>query len=287
VPLRPYLELIRPANVVTALADVLAGFAVAGLAAPTALPWLLVSTACLYAGGIVLNDVFDRHLDRQERPERPIPSGRITAARAATCGGALLALGVLTAASATAESLRVALVIVAAILVYDAWSKRRWIGPVNMGICRGLNLLLGMSAAPGTIAAFWPLSLLSVAYIAGVTLVSRGEVSGGRRPPTMIALALVSAALGGLLLVGATARASAWSAFALIALLAWRVLPPFSRAARDPSPEAARAAVRTGVLSLVLVDAAVAAAFAGMIYSLAVLATAALAGRMARQFAVT
>ena len=71
--IRPYLELMRPANVATALADVLAGYAVAGLGNPRALPWLLLSTACLYAGGVVLNDFFDRDVDRLERPERPIP----------------------------------------------------------------------------------------------------------------------------------------------------------------------------------------------------------------------
>ena len=83
---RPYLELLRPANVVTALADVLAGFAIAGLGNRAALPWLLLATAALYAGGIVLNDVFDRDIDSSERPERPIPSGRVSVAAAAALG---------------------------------------------------------------------------------------------------------------------------------------------------------------------------------------------------------
>ena len=78
---RAWLQLLRPANVATALADVLAGAAVAGAAWPPApvVYWLLVATACLYAGGIVFNDYFDRTLDAIERPERPIPSGRIRA----------------------------------------------------------------------------------------------------------------------------------------------------------------------------------------------------------------
>jgi 4-hydroxybenzoate polyprenyltransferase len=76
-------------------------------------------------------------------------------------------------------------------------------------------------------------------------------------------------------------------ALLLVGLLSWRVLPPFWRAIAMPDAAAIRLAVRTGVLSLVLLDAVIAAAYAGMIYSLAVLATAVLAGWLARRFAVT
>jgi 4-hydroxybenzoate polyprenyltransferase len=79
--LRACLQLLRPANVTTALADVLAGFAIAGLGNRAALPWLLLATAALYAGGIVLNDVFDREIDKLERPDRPIPSAGSASSR--------------------------------------------------------------------------------------------------------------------------------------------------------------------------------------------------------------
>ena len=74
--LRGYLELVRPPNVATAVADVLAGYAIAGLGHPSRLAWLLLATAALYAGGIVFNDYFDRALDAAERartadPQRP------------------------------------------------------------------------------------------------------------------------------------------------------------------------------------------------------------------------
>src|ERR1041385_8386665 len=85
----PYLQLMRPPNLVTANADVLAGFAVAGLPRFDLLPWLLVATTCLYAGGVVLNDVFDARLDACERPERPIPSGRVAVRSAAVFGTVL------------------------------------------------------------------------------------------------------------------------------------------------------------------------------------------------------
>ena len=287
--LRGYLELLRPPNVMTAVADVLAGYAVAGLSSPAALPWLLGATACLYAGGVVLNDFFDRHLDAAERPERPLPSGRVPAPAAAGLGGGLLLAGVTLAFRATPAAGMVATATAAAILLYDTWAKRQGpLGPAVMGACRGLNLLLGMAAAPAVLAGSWPLTLIPFTYIAAVTVVSRGEVHGGKRRPA--GLALVS--LGGVImaLAGVSAAAAAGrrlGAGAVALLLAWRVLPPFWRAYQDPAPGRIREAVRTGVLSLVLVDATLGAAYAGPLFGAVVLATAVVAAGLARLFAVT
>ncbi len=286
--MRGYLELVRPPNVVTAVADVLAGFAVAGSVVPGALPWLAGATTCLYAGGVTLNDYFDRHLDAVERPERPIPSGRVPAAAAATLGGGLLAAGIGLAALATPAAALVAAGTAGLILLYDALAKRHGVlGPLTMGGCRGLNLLLGVSADPAVLARYWPLGLIPLVYIAAVTLVSRGEVHGGKRHAA--GLALIS--LGGVILAlaGLAVRSAAGrnAALAAVGLLAWRVLPPFWRVWGAPHPAAIRYAVRTGVLSLVLVDATLAAAFAGPLYGAAVVATGVLAAGLARLFSVT
>jgi 4-hydroxybenzoate polyprenyltransferase len=287
--LRAYLQLLRPANVVTALADVLAGFAVGGLQNRPALPWLLVATACLYAGGVVLNDFFDRHTDRVERPERPIPSGRVPAAAAAVLGAALLLAGWIAASHhATREAGQIALAIVIAVVLYDAWGKRSTlVGPVNMGLCRALNLLLGVAAVPAALAGAWPLAMIPLLYIAAVTALSRGEVHGGSSRIATIALISLSAALLALLYVALTTGEWFWPAVVLVAALAWRVLPAFWAARRQPQPGTIRAAVKRGVLSLVLVDATIGAAYAGPTYAAAILATALVAGWLARWFAVT
>lgn len=70
------LRLTRPANVITAVSDILAGIAISGYFLHTngdAHPWkpvllLIISTMGLYAGGVVFNDVFDATLDAAERP---------------------------------------------------------------------------------------------------------------------------------------------------------------------------------------------------------------------------
>jgi 4-hydroxybenzoate polyprenyltransferase len=286
--LGPYLELVRPANVATAVGDVLAGFAVAGLGNPSALPWLLVSTACLYAGGIVLNDVFDQHIDARERPERPIPSGRVSVGHAAILGALLLAAGVVTAAIGTSGAGYVGVAIAAAVLLYDSWSKASPVlGPANMGLCRGLNLGLGMASVPGTLAVHWPLCAIPVTYIAGVTLLSRGEVSGGRHSSATFSLLLVALSIAGLLLTTISAGPHVWAALFFTVFFSWRVIPAFVAARRTPTPTAIREAVKRGVLSLVLLDAALATAFAGPGYGLILLATALGAIWLGRVFSVT
>lgn len=281
-----WLELVRPANVTTALADVLAGFAVAGLAPLGSLPWLLGATAALYAGGIVLNDYFDRHLDAVERPERPIPSGRIAPGAAAAAGTGLLAGGVLAALMAGPTAGLVAAGIAGLVVGYDAWGKRQQLpGPLMMGGCRALNLLLGVSAAPTALAGSWPLAALPLTYITGVTVVSRGEVLGGSRPAAGLGLAAVLSVVVALVVL--SAGTASVPGLLLAGALAWRVVPAFGRAYNDAHPAAIRRAVRTGVLSLVLLDAVIGAVFAGALYSLVILATALLAGWLARRFAVT
>jgi 4-hydroxybenzoate polyprenyltransferase len=285
---RGYLELVRPANVATALADVLAGYAVAGLGNREALTWLLLSTACLYAGGVVLNDVFDRDLDRIERPERPIPSGRVPTATAVTIGFTLLAAGIAAALLAAPTAGLIAGATAGLILVYDAWGKRQGLfGPVNMGMCRGLNLLLGVAINPEALADAWPLALLPLLYITAVTAVSRGEVHGSRQRVVAFALISLSLVLVALLALASRHDGGSWAGGIFALLLGWRVLPAFWSAYRKPEPQPIRHAIRTGVLSLVLLDAVIGATYGGAFYSIGILATGLVAASLARLFAVT
>ena len=284
--LSPFLHLIRPANVVTAIADVLAGYAVAGFGNRGDLRWLLLATACLYAGGVVLNDVFDRDIDRRERPERPIPSGKVTVGAAATLGGTLLLAGIGAAALANRTAAVVAALTAAAILLYDGWTKQfSLVGPVNMGLCRALNLLLGIAVVPHALEQAWMLGALPLIYITAVTALSRGEVHGGRSGVAAFALVSLTVVLSALFGLAGVARS--WAGLALTAVLGWQVFPPFVAAYHSPDAGRIRHAIRTGVLSLVLLDAAIGATYRGPLYGLLILATGVVARALARVFAVT
>ena len=86
--LRAWLELLRLPNVFTAVADVMMGFLVthATLRPASEFALLVAASCCLYLAGMVLNVVFDVEQDTTERPERPIPSGRITRSAASRLG---------------------------------------------------------------------------------------------------------------------------------------------------------------------------------------------------------
>ncbi len=297
--LRACLELIRPPNTLTAFADVLAGAAVAGgfavsfaegtAVATGTLGWLLAASACLYAGGITFNDVCDAGLDARERPERPIPSGRISRRGAALWGGGLLTGGIALAATAGGASAWIAAGIAGGALLYNARAKHHALaGPVVMGACRGGNLLLGISSSPALLAPWWPLALLPVPYIAAVTTLSRGEVHGGGHRSGTVSLALLLAVMAvPPILAAASEHYRILDALPFLLLLAALVVPPVLGALRDPAPSNIGKAVKAGVLSLIVLNAALAAGFAGWQTGLVVLTLLPVSRLLARRFAVT
>jgi len=106
----------------------------------------LLSGACLYLGGCFLNDWSDSHWDKQNRPERAIPSGRIHPQSVLKIAAALLAAGLALAFYAKVWALLPAATIVAAILIYTRFHKKSPLAIIPMGLCRGLLYVMGFVA---------------------------------------------------------------------------------------------------------------------------------------------
>lgn len=284
--IKPYLQLVRLPNLFTAAADSLAGWILAtgSLQEPRRWVPLVLASVAIYAGGIVLNDVFDHDIDLRERPGRPLPSGRVSRRFAAWFGGIALAMGpCLAALSGSWASLVVAAILAACVLGYDAGLKRTILGPEVMGACRGLNLLLGLSQEGDFGGPYaWMIALGLAVFVAGVTWISRSEVESGKTRGIAAGLVLEKSAVVGLVVasvgmsltsgVGAS-RVSAttfglviWCAVAAVIYLAGR------RALRTPIPEVIQKAVKTGVLALVWLDVAAVATVRGPAAALAVAA---------------
>ncbi|MBN3940460.1 UbiA-like protein EboC [Nostoc sp. NMS9] len=293
---------MRPANIVTAWADILVGFAASGsgiiftqlingeanFAILIPLAWLLLATTGLYGGGIVFNDVFDAELDAKERPNRAIPSGRVSRQNAALLGSILFAIGIIAAFQVSWLSAAIAIFITISCLLYNSLAKHHpFFGPLNMGLCRGSNLLLGVSAVPEIIGERWYLALIPVLYIAAITAISQGEVHGGKKITGVLALLLIATVLTAVLALGLLEEYRAIAALPFAILLAIRVLPNFIKAAQEPIAENIRNAVKIGVLSLIVLDATVASGFAGLYYGLLVLILLPISMKLAQLFAVT
>ena len=133
--------------VFTALADICAGYScqTRGFQHVGEFAALLTASAALYLAGMVFNDVFDRRRDAIGRPGRPIPSGRIRVSSAAIVGAVLVAIGLGSAMSVSTQALWIALGLTACIIAYDGVLKVTPLGPLAMGGCRFLNVMLGAS----------------------------------------------------------------------------------------------------------------------------------------------
>ncbi|MDJ1499331.1 UbiA family prenyltransferase [Xanthocytophaga agilis] len=357
-----YLQLMRPANIVTAMADILAGVAVAwfslfsseygnigefiGVKIKTEGPasgvfqsiaekywkeffvlemnylsilFLLLSTIGLYGGGVVFNDVFDAKLDAVERPERSIPSGRASLRGATILGSVLLIFGIGFAFLVSPLSGVVAILTAFCALLYNKIGKHQSWGPLNMGLCRGLNLFLGTTIFYPFLLSFfqfenylkeeniliesssiisglqintpsvdkWYICLIPIIYISAITSVSRGEVHGGSKRSFYIPFFLYGIVILSICVLAFISGTPLWQSLPFLVFFIYLIFPPLIRAYNDPQPRNIGLAVKAGVISLIVMDASIAAVFAGGIYGLIVLVLLPLSRFLAKYFAVT
>ena len=283
--------MVRPANVVTSIADVMAGLAI--VISVEAVEWthaimLILSTACLYAGGIVFNDYFDRHIDATERPERAIPSGKVSPANAVVFGSILFLIALSAAFYVSRESFYLACAITVTALLYDKWMKHYVVaGPLFMGMARGFNLLLGISISALALMAFNWLAIIPLIFIASVTLTSRKENAGNNRSAMLIAMFLDLCVTALLIVAAFIINGSLWPSILLIAVWSIFVLSAKWRAYRINTPENIRNAVKMGVMSLIIMDASYALMASAYVFVVVILCLLPVSIQLARKFAVT
>lgn len=265
--LLPYLQLMRLPALATALTDTFAGFLMTlGLAPFSDLYLLLLATSGLYLAGMVFNDVFDVKQDTAERPERPIPSGRVPWTNAVILGAVLMLIGLGAAAFVSPHCLKLAGLIAVAILAYDALLKKTWLGPLAMGSCRFLNISLAASAGVSTFAPWQgtfqrPQLGLAIGiglYIVGLTFFARTEAAEkSRRLALIVGIAIANAGLGVLFWLvnvwpGDVSPTNIYIALGMVALVLNR---RWIRALSSPEPKLVQAGVKSGLLSLIVLDA--------------------------------
>ena len=260
--MRAWLELVRLPNLPTVLGDPLSGYALA-LASTgggmTVGPGRAIGAALLfYTAGLVWNDVADRTADARERPERPLPSGRVSHRTAAVVGSVWALTGLVLAWWAGPACGLTALCLLGLVLVYDFVLRRgSRLGCLNMGLCRGASLLLGAACVGG---GAWraPAVLFAAAavtaYVTVVTALAARETGNGpvgrlsRLPSVAAAVGLLLFSLSGIRLVPAAVLAGVAAV-----LWAWHSADGLTG---SPAPGAVSKAIGMQIRGLILFQVA-------------------------------
>jgi 4-hydroxybenzoate polyprenyltransferase len=197
--LQPWLALLRLPNLFTIPGDVVVGYLIAEsqferidlvlgysftkweFASYAFLP-ALASVLSIYCYGLISNDLADYEEDSEERPERPLPSGRISLRAAKSAAFALLALGLGFAKLANDEVFVLACSLAALVASYNFFLKRfDLLGPLALAACRVMSLLAGYLACGAQFSVSRPPPFLLAAsavwgfYIFAVSTAARSE----------------------------------------------------------------------------------------------------------------
>jgi 4-hydroxybenzoate polyprenyltransferase len=184
-----YLFLARASNLPTVWTNAVAAWAVVGGSFQWGpLIWLSLAGSLLYAGGCTLNDAFDAKWDAERRPERPIPSGKLSAQEVWLVGQTELGLGLALLAAFGLATLLSGMLVVVAIVLYDwlhkkspwavllmAWCRLQWV--ITVGIAAGATDLEQSSISYG---------ILLFGYIVLISVVARLEsLNTARAKPSL------------------------------------------------------------------------------------------------------
>lgn len=225
------LQLGRVSNLPTVWTNTTAGVVLAGAEpGPVAMLGLWLAMSLFYLAGMFLNDAFDRGFDARHRPERPIPSGRVSASAVFGTGFALLAaglallawLGSMLPGSDGGRALLAGLVLAAAIVFYDWYHKQNPLSPVVMGFCRMMvYVAVAFAVTANPPAEVYLLGGLLLAYLVGLTYIAKQEHLGRLSslwPLAFLALPVlwgVNAAAGSGVVAAFCAFFAAWVLYAL------------------------------------------------------------------------
>nr|WP_030661915.1 UbiA family prenyltransferase [Streptomyces cellulosae] len=261
--------LVRAPAALSVPGDVIAGAAAAGRPLSTRTLGVIGSSICLYWAGMALNDYADATVDAVERPDRPVPSGRVPRRIALAVAGSLTAAGLgLAAAAGGRRSFLGALPLAGLVWAYDLKLKHTLGGPAAMAGARALDVLAGAltpgHGAPSVREAVRrtavPAALIGT-HTYTLMALSRHEIAGApaRVPATTLAVSTATALAATLPpdTSSAKLRPTLSAAGALAYLATYGAAQ--ARAVQEPSGANVQRAVGAGIVGLMPLQAALTA----------------------------
>jgi geranylgeranylglycerol-phosphate geranylgeranyltransferase len=190
--MNPYLALTRPENMIlTAIAVIAGSFIAAG---PEIIDFQIEVAVCcvcsmmLVGGGNALNDYNDRESDKENHPERPIPSGAISADTASVYAQALLGSGLMILLFALDNKMPfvIALIGIILLIAYENGLKAAGIlGNITVGLMSGAVFLFAGMAVNDPGPTLWMFGLAVLATITREIIKDIQDLEGDRDRRTL------------------------------------------------------------------------------------------------------
>lgn len=187
-----YGRLTRPGNALGASALVLAGSHLAARHGAISTPnwtsaWLAACAMwCITVHGYAGNDIADLAEDRINKPDRPLPSGRIAPRHAQRFAQALALLGIVLAVPLGLVATAAALTVIALLNGYNRHFKSMaGVGNLLIGLMAGCALIAGSVVQLGLLPALqsgilYPAAVLAAAITAREILKTLEDIPGDR-----------------------------------------------------------------------------------------------------------
>lgn len=143
-----YFKILRPLNCIISAVAVFIGFAVANLAVEFTFPLVMAMIAAflICGAGQAINDYYDASIDRKIRPEKPIPSGKISAKGAFAFAIILFIIGIAISYFINIYAFAISLVISLLLFCYSAFlGKYKYVGNWIVASGTALTLVFGAS----------------------------------------------------------------------------------------------------------------------------------------------
>ena len=190
--MNPYLALTRPGNMIlTAIAVIAGSFIAAG---PEIMDFQIEVAICcvcsmiLVGGGNALNDYNDRETDKENHPERPIPSGSISADTASIYAQALLGSGLLILLFTLDNKMPFVIALIGILLLtaYENGLKAAGIsGNITVGLMSGAVFLFAGMAVNDPGPTLWMFGLAVLATITREIIKDIQDLEGDRDRRTL------------------------------------------------------------------------------------------------------
>lgn len=264
VSIKDYLVLVRLPNLFTLPSNILVGMATVSSLAFTLTSFtqfllLVTISVLLYCVGIVLNDLYDFDIDKKERPNRPLPSGKISRRSAIVLVAIFSTLALILSLQVSFSTLVISSILFSVIFGYDKYLKNTYAGPFTIASARVMNILLGTSVSLRSVDSYSQIVtltfilIITFVYVSLIGFISRYEVHGFSDntklllPPAIVATVISSIIL--FTLMGFFKLES----LIILSLFSFIMIISFSRIYRRDSGRTQQI-VRNMILSIIVLD---------------------------------